>query len=141
MGNVMNRLVLLVDDDPVMTVLHKALVKRAGLGEEPLVCVHGAQALEAIRQHDDDLVTFLVLLDINMPIMNGWEFLEAIQSLPAQARIQVCVVTSSIDASDQEQAYSFPQVVGFITKPLTRQALLDLKALHSLQPFFTDSST
>ncbi|GAB2770332.1 response regulator [Rhabdobacter roseus] len=131
--------VLLVDDDPVMIVLHKALVTRAALSAEPLVCVNGAEALEVVCQQDDGATVFLILLDINMPVMNGWEFLAAIQEVPVQARIRVCVVTSSIDQSDREQAQTFPQVIGFLTKPLSRHALENLKQHDTLRAFFTDS--
>ena len=60
----------------------------------------------------------LVILDLDMPLMDGWEFLDALAKLTLPHPIKVFVLTSSIQDEDQERALSYKQVAGFFTKPL-----------------------
>jgi CheY-like chemotaxis protein len=74
----------------------------------------------------------LVLLDINMPVMTGWEFLDRIQDQPVAERVKVAMVTSSVDRSDKVKAETYAQVVSFLEKPVTNDMLQTLKT-HLLE--------
>jgi len=121
--------VLLVDDDPTILLLHGYLVAQAGLGAERHEFEHGQAALDYLDSQSDPEARYLVLLDINMPILNGWGFLEALQTRHFREQVQVAMVTSSINSEDRLKASDYEQIVSYLVKPISPQVLLELKAL------------
>jgi CheY-like chemotaxis protein len=85
----------------------------------------------------------LILLDINMPVMNGWEFLQ--EFVPAYAEklpdTKIIILSSTIDPEDFAQAKKFPVVVDFISKPLDLQMLESLKESEHFRVFFAGSDS
>lgn len=118
--------VLVVDDDEIILILHKTRVKKMGLHPNPISKTNGLEALNYILSNNFSDTHFLVLLDINMPLMNGWEFLNELEKNTMLCRISVAIVTSSIDDADKEMADQYPRVIDFIEKPLSD---LNLKLL------------
>jgi CheY-like chemotaxis protein len=118
---------LIVDDDSIITFIHKKLVGRCGFPTPPETYLNGREALENLLATADESTRSLVLLDINMPVMSGWEFLDAVQDQPFAKHMKVAMVTSSVDASDKLKAKTYPQVIGFLEKPITVEMLNDLK--------------
>jgi CheY-like chemotaxis protein len=119
--------VLIVDDDEIILVLHKVRVRKSGLDTQPTCLLNGAEALDYIKANDDPDTHFLLLLDINMPKMNGWELLRALDSSNLKAKISVAMVTSSIDQNDRDLAAENKLVFGYFEKPLKDLALQDVK--------------
>lgn len=119
---------LIVDDDSIIIFIHKKLVGRCGFPLAPETYLNGREALDHLMATADVETRSLVLLDINMPVMSGWEFLDAIQDQPFAKHMKVAMVTSSVDASDKLKAKTYPQVVGFLEKPITVEMLNDLRA-------------
>lgn len=112
--------VLIIDDDPIILVLHKSIAIRSGLcTEEPLNFQNGKAALDYLSTNGNDQENYLLLLDIHMPLMNGWEFLDSIKSTPLWEKMKVVLISSSIDARDHEKARQYSQVVRYIEKPLS----------------------
>lgn len=111
--------VLVVDDDDVILFLHELMIRDSGLSPD-VTCFLTARGaldhLEAIATGDQ---RFLVLLDINMPGINGWEFLGILAEAPYRDRVSVVLVTSSIDYADHQKAKNFPAVLEYVEKPLT----------------------
>ena len=119
--------VLLVDDDPTNNFLNKRLLKRLDVAEHILLAANGQEALALLKEADTAPQTSypaLILHDIQMPIMNGIEFLQAYQQLPpAQRRATtVVVLTTSMDPRDLIRLEALP-AAGRITKPLTLEKL------------------
>lgn len=123
----MNFRTLIVDDDSIIIFIHKKLVGRCGFPLAPETYLNGREALDNLMSTADASTPTLVLLDINMPVMSGWEFLDAIQDQPFAKLMKVAMVTSSVDASDKLKAKTYPQVIGFLEKPITVEMLNDLK--------------
>lgn len=117
---------ILVDDDAVVLFLHKMLLERSSLPSPSGVFKNGKEALDFISRKKSFTIPCLVLLDINMPIMNGWEFLEAVQKEQFQDKIYVAMVTSSINSHDANNALKYPQVIEYIEKPLRKEAFESL---------------
>jgi CheY-like chemotaxis protein len=111
--------VLVVEDDPDVAEL-LALVL-AGAGYDPVVAHEGREALEILREQRPQLI----LLDLMMPGMNGWEFRAAQRADPAVASIPVIVMTGGGNAAAQAEAMG---ASGCVTKPLDLQELLRLLA-------------
>ena len=122
--------VMLVDDSEADLLFSSIIVGRSGICERVLEFDNAAGALahlQAPQGHDVDLI----LLDINMPRMNGFEFLQAYQQLQReqQAHAVVVMLTSSPDPHDRSQAESFACVRGYVVKPIDLAAAQRLNAL------------
>ncbi|MFP5039462.1 response regulator [Parasediminibacterium sp. JCM 36343] len=132
----MNLKVLIVDDDPTIKLLHRAIVVKSNLSAQPLVFGDGKAAFDYFSTQYDENENYLILLDINMPVMNGWDFLGAIQDFSFANKLRVIMVTSSVDSADKENAKQFPQVIGYLEKPLKVDACNFIKTIPAVAPFF-----
>jgi CheY-like chemotaxis protein len=126
--------VLLIDDDEATNYLHKMIIKNANCTEKCLVVESGYEALELLTSKENDkyLQPDLIFLDINMPKMNGWEFLEAYENLNLNQRGKMILVmlTTSMNPDDRKKAETIENLDGFISKPLTVEAINDLIAKY-----------
>jgi CheY-like chemotaxis protein len=137
--------VLLVDDNPSDNLLHRIVLDRAGVLDEDAIweCHDGQEALEFLTQSQQErperFPPTLILLDINMPRMNGFEFLERLRdSVSADwDSVIIVILTSSSWSGDRERAMGNALVDGFAEKPLTvegAQALLERYGLVGAKP-------
>lgn len=116
----MKRKVLIIDDDPGVLFLHELMVTESGLDENPLVFCKANDALEYIKFKTCPKQLFLLFLDINMPRMNGWDFLDQLINNPAACRIKVIMVTSSLSFSDRAKAREYTNlIIDFWEKPIS----------------------
>lgn len=122
--------VCVIDDDELFQFVMRQHFERLGLVE----CIHkftdGEQGLNYIKSHLDnpDELPDLILLDVNMPFMDGWQFMrEFVQiSLPADKHIRVYILTSSTHESDLERAKEFPTLSGYLVKPIGKNIIREL---------------
>ncbi len=130
--------VLLVDDDPTTNFLNKLLLTRMGVAGQVLVAENGEQALRTLTQTctapANSTCPQLILLDMNMPVLNGLAFLEAYVQMPlAQQRaIVIVMLTTSLHPLDLARAQQLP-IAGFLNKPLTREKVTALLQQHFAQ--------
>jgi CheY-like chemotaxis protein len=128
--------VLLVDDDQTATFLHTRLLKQLAVAEELLVAHNGVEALQTLAQTCDELDVFaeplLVLLDVNMPVMDGVEFLETYQQHPLAQKCQLVIVvlTTSEHSRDIERIKALAMAADILTKPLTREKVETILHRH-----------
>ncbi|WP_426061248.1 response regulator [Hymenobacter sp. B1770] len=130
---------LLVDDDDTTNYLNQALLRRMAVSDEVLVAVNGQQALDLLHAHCErptsSTCPALVLLDMNMPRMNGFEFLQAYAQRPAweNPKVVIIMLTTSLNPHDVALMQGLP-IAGYLTKPLTRD-----KVNQVLQEHFSPS--
>jgi CheY-like chemotaxis protein len=128
--------VLLVDDDTTATFLHTHLLTRLQVADQLLVAHNGREALQRLDRSCAERVEpagpILVLLDLNMPVMNGVEFLETYQQHPSAQQLPVVIVvlTSSEDCRDITRLKRLPMAVDVLTKPLTREKVETILHRH-----------
>lgn len=125
--------VLLVDDDVTTNFLNQRLLTRLAIAEQVLVARNGAEALAKLTHlwETSPDQRILVLLDVNMPVMDGLEFLEAYRQLPLnQQQLAVVVtLTTSLHSQDLGRLAELP-VTDLVSKPLTREKLNTLLNRH-----------
>ncbi|MFC3198807.1 response regulator [Parapedobacter deserti] len=129
--------VMIIDDDNMFNIMAKVLLRNTGISADPIICTDGREALMALRQRLSPDRAFLLFLDINMPLLSGWDVLDALQKFPGGSSIFVIIVTSSIDKADRIQALRYPQVIDYLIKPLQRERLFALRSLPQLAAFFS----
>jgi len=128
------RSVLLIDDDPADIYLHQRVLKKLDCAEHIDVCETAMDALRFLQAGAGRPAPRpdLIFLDINLPGLNGWEFLQAWRELPGTLRenVVIAMLTSSQSAADAEAAAESPEVAEFLHKPLTREHVEALLARH-----------
>ena len=123
---------LLVDDDTTANYLNKRLFHKLDVAEKLLVAQNGLEALQLIGQNcPGPHCPMLILLDINMPIMDGFEFLESYAPLAKKTLPPVVIImlTTSLNPKDVEKVEQ-AAIAGLLNKPLTELALKKILADH-----------
>lgn len=118
--------ILIVDDDQVNNFVLKNIIQRAY--PDALISIErdGRSALRFLNELDQNRKAFpgILLLDINMPIMSGFEFLDEYHKRFLNKEVSIYMVSSSISKFDQQKANSYSNVHGYITKPLVNQNII-----------------
>lgn len=121
--------VLLVDDDMINNFINQQLIEELSVTKELNIANNGLEAIKFLEQFcdDDKGCPELILLDINMPVMDGFEFLEEFDNLtlPLKEKIKVVMLTTSTNPHDVEKLNGF-SIAGFMNKPLTEEKILAL---------------
>lgn len=132
---------IIVDDDTIVTFLQSKIVTKTGLDDNPTIFKNPMEALDFIEQNlsTHAELTYLILLDINMPMMTGWGFLEKLKQIPNNERCHVVMVTSSIDRKDKRDAANNSHVVDFIEKPVSAKHCSKLKGISELSSYFNEN--
>lgn len=113
--------VMMVDDNDNDLLFTRLTLQRCGVACEVVGFTHAQAAIDHLRDTADHGIG-LILLDINMPVMNGFDFLEAFEQLPETRRrgTVIAMLSSSSDPGDRRRAAGFASVVDYLTKPLDR---------------------
>ena len=121
--------ILLIDDDDIFNFVHKRIIERIETDAEVVVINSCRSALDYLSGAGVKLPDF-IFLDINMPEMNGFEFLDSAANLPEEikSKMKVVFVTSSLNEADVVKAHSYTMVIGFQDKPLNAEVIGKLLA-------------
>lgn len=106
--------ILLIDDDEINNFLNNKFLKRYNPEVKVDICISAITALEKLN---DEYNPNLILLDLNMPQINGWSFLDEFRK--KNKKIPVIILTSSIDPHDHIKSKRYEEVIDFIEKPLS----------------------
>ena len=120
--------VLLIDDDPVTNFIHERLIQEAGVAAEVMVATNGRQGLDVLTETIRYGTAFpdLIILDINIPIMDGFEFLIRLGEIdPASRGFNIVIASSSNNKADRSRASELG-ITNFLVKPVSFEALADL---------------
>ncbi|MBU2914281.1 response regulator [Reichenbachiella agariperforans] len=121
------RKVAVIDDDQVFQLIIKKQIEMKNFECEILSFFNGQEAYDFFKENVDqsDVLPDLVMLDVNMPVKNGWDFLQDYQTLPSEMRskIKLYMVTSSVIQSDIDKANDNENIISFVSKPITNEKL------------------
>lgn len=125
-----NANILLIDDDETMNFLNKIIIERAQLNVEVADFTDATAALQELQE--GRLSPELILLDLNMPIMDGWQFLDKFAELQAvTSKASVVILSSSINPVDLRRAEENNCVKAFYSKPLSVERIKEISEVVS----------
>ena len=122
--------IMLIDDNPNDNFFHDRIIKKTDCTETVAIRETAQEALESLRRKE--VLPELIFLDVNMPGMTGWEFLEEFNKLEirSECRVVVVMLTSSTNADDMNRASGMDLVADYQIKPLTKPKLLEVLEKH-----------
>lgn len=118
-------LTCIIDDDPIYIFGTRRMMEIANFCESFMIFNNGKNALETLEKIilAEGTLPELILLDLNMPIMDGWEFLDEFIKIPCEQKVTIYIITSSIDNEDIKKAKTYSNVSNYILKPVTVDSL------------------
>ncbi|HKL02274.1 MAG TPA: response regulator [Cryomorphaceae bacterium] len=120
---------LAVDDDPIFIMLMEKMLSKTTALTNYSTFESGLGALKYLKENYADDDRFVVFLDINMPEMDGWEFLDALNEFADPNRVFVFLCTSSVDDADINRGKKYPFVRSFLSKPIFTEKLLEVERI------------
>lgn len=129
--------VMVIDDDPVSNKITRLLLRKHNWPAEISVFEDGTDALSVLKKslEGSQDVPDVILLDMDMPVFSGWDFMDEYSSLPGSltGKSLLYMVSSSINPPDMKRAGSYPLIRAYVAKPLTIHALERILADHLSQ--------
>lgn len=132
--------IIIIDDDEIVHMLGRKALKMIGFEGSILHFFNGMEALDFFKQKSfevDSSPPFLVLLDLNMPIVDGWEVLEHLAENASCLlnQLSLTILSNSYNPMDREKALSYPFVLDFLNKPISPDLLTNfLNQNNLIQP-------
>ncbi len=116
--------VCIIDDDHIYTFTTRKIMEKGDFAGYIEIFKNGKEALAALkpRVESNTNVPEIIFLDLNMPIMDGWQFLDEFMT-PNTQKIIIYIVTSSIDPADMDKAKQYSLVTNYVVKPITPERL------------------
>ena len=123
--------ILLVDDDPDDNFYHQIIINEMNIVNHIDIVINGIEAIAYLKK-ENQIPPEIIFLDLNMPKMNGWEFLEQYKHLniAQKAKVLIVILTTSANPDHIKRAKEIQEVTGFETKPLTKELMLEILQQH-----------
>jgi CheY-like chemotaxis protein len=118
----------LVDDDSVFVFITSKIIKQSNMVENLQVFDNGMDALNFLKANPEntDMLPDIILLDLSMPIMDGWQFLDEYVKLDIKKQITIYICSSSISPADLGKAKSINAVSEYIIKPIAKEKIVEI---------------
>ncbi|MBK0383310.1 response regulator [Pedobacter sp. SD-b] len=124
------QIAFIIDDDEVYIYAIRRLIKIQNLCDEILVFTDGQQAVDYLSEHKDDISRLpdVIMIDVNMPILDGWGFIDEFQkmNITETKPMKLFMISSSIDSRDVKKAKEIAIIEKYIFKPITFEELKEV---------------
>ncbi|MFZ4797843.1 MAG: response regulator [Bacteroidia bacterium] len=124
--------ICIVDDDEIYTFLLKKALKKMDICNDISIYLNGQEAIDSIKQliESNQVLPDIILLDINMPLLDGWEFLDEYIKIKDSItkQIAIYIASSSISIGDINRAKEHVEVIDFLVKPINTETILNISA-------------
>lgn len=121
------KIIYVIDNDPIYQIITKKIFEKFNILDRCRFFIDGKEAIDFIANNHTNPETLpdIILLDIEMPIMDGWEFMESYTSLTKNIckQSEIYIVSSSIAISDKIKAQNYKSILGFLSKPVAIDVL------------------
>jgi CheY-like chemotaxis protein len=125
-----NKVICIIDDDPIYQLLINKIIAMAQTEYSIISFTNGKEALDSLTSNleEDKELPEIILLDIEMPVMDGWDFMDHIEKALSEKRKKtaIYIVSSSIAHEDKEKAKTFPEIMGYFSKPMDTGKILEI---------------
>lgn len=125
--------VLCIDDDPIALMLCKMVITKTGFSKNIITAKNGVEALNYFKSlngiNEPENQPKIIFLDLNMPVMGGWEFLDHFitEEYLRYNTIKIIILSSTVDPADLQKAEKYPMVMDFLSKPISKEMLEYIK--------------
>lgn len=117
------KIIWLIDDDPIYQTIMKKIIDKSGVSSHVVSYTNGKDAIQALEEiiTNNEQLPNLILLDIEMPVLDGWGFMTEMSLLKQKIKkeIKIYISSSSIAIEDKQKAKNNPDILGYISKPVT----------------------
>ena len=115
----------IIDDDPIFVFGTKKIMEMTNFCESIVVYKNGKEAYESLKAIilANEPQPDIILLDLNMPVWDGWQFLDEFIQIPNKKTITIYIITSSVDPADVQKAKKYDAISSYIVKPITTAEL------------------
>jgi CheY-like chemotaxis protein len=125
------KIIWIIDDDAIYQTIINKLIQKSGVFSTHSSFMNGKEAITTLNntlENNDEFIPDIILLDINMPVMDGWEFMEEIKRIKSKInkRIIIYIVSSSIALEDRNKSKTFTDIIGYIPKPISVEDLISI---------------
>ncbi len=118
----------IIDDDPIFIFGAKRMMELANFCNSFMIFNNGQEAINNLKpiMLTGEKIPEVILLDINMPIMDGWQFLDEFIQIESHKEVTIYIVSSSIDPADLQRAKKYESISNYVVKPITAETLKNI---------------
>ncbi|UPT69786.1 MAG: response regulator [Flavobacterium sp. JAD_PAG50586_2] len=121
----MSKVICIIDDDPIYQFLIQKIIGNSEAGHDLMFFKNGREALDYFTVDLHKNLPEIILLDLEMPVMDGWDFLKEIDKLQID-KPEIYIVSSSISHEDREKVKAFPKIKGHFSKPINSNKIQEI---------------